>query len=1558
MTTPARNGLRHPRVLLAGAALSLMLGLGAGSAHAAAGPAPYADGLHVPAGGLVDPDNRVWVSDHNGGFCRVTTPTDRGLGTLDHPSTPGSPASETRTCLGGLLPDAAPGPDAAGQPAFTDPTPELPGSGDELALVPDGASPSMAVWRAHWNPQTRLFEADPETDVISMNADTGEDRPRPTAVSIAPDGNAYVVFQRSSSIQRIVAPDSTTPRVELVGFTSDAVGTAAIAAGYGPLGPIGPPTVYVGESGGVRQISGVRGDASTTTSESPFGASGLISTLAYQVTDPIGGQGTLFAGTADAVEPVVLPGPDRILRLQADAAPAVVATGFSTVGGMAIRPDDGALFVFDDPALVTAGEPLGRGRGFVIGEPFSQILSGPSRPEGQPALDDEYTADATPTFTYSGEFTRQCSLTPAGAATNSWEPCGDDTTYTASGPVAGGLADGRYRFAVRSVDGPRIGRADTRYFTVDTVAPTATPLILNPKQNSNHLRAPRLAFDNSDPAEAEFGYQCKIDDAADYTPCAEGLDDSPKTSGAHTLQIKLVDGAGNVGTVESDSTPTVEDDPATTEVDEHELSVGAQPTAYNVGADPATRDADPAAAAYAAMTHPDSAAIYGEGLHVSTGAMEDPAGRVWVTDHNAGFCRMTDPTTGRAGQIEHPELPNQPRTEPRTCLGGLLPDAGPGADAAGPPAFVDPTPKRPGNGDEVVLIADGFAGSNFLVRLRWDPGTELFEYLDQITVPAIDRPTQERPRPVTTQVGPDPDGADGPKQPSVFFVSKRDTYIGRIDQPAADEPSVHVAGFVSNGGVRSEVLAVGQRTEDNEQHPVVYLVSQAGLERLDNPRIEGEPDAPANLNAGVVAIPTVANPGALAYDLKRDLLYVGTAEAIVTDAAGVQTGTSPGSDRFLRVNPATMEPVGDAISGFSMIGGIGLRNDGRILVVDDAALLDPAEPMGMGLLYQIGNPAARITSGPSDPENNAAASFTSSRTPAFGLAGDTPRQCWVRPAGSTAAPDWQACDGNSLTTSTLADGTYKLTVRSTAGSTPESLEDTTRYVPVTKRFTVDTVAPARPSVTDVQPKAADGITSAAPYFTFAGESGVSYSCVLNGEAKNPCRPGRTFPLGGTPAVRHGANSLTITAIDKAGNVSPVSPGFPFTADAQIPVVTISSPDQDAATGTEARFVFKASSATGTTYGCRLDGVTFKRCDQPSDAGGAGRPFAVENLADGSVAVTYRNLTQGEHHFQVHASDPHRNISPNASRTIHVETNAPVALVDAPAPNATTGRSTTLRSHIDPTTTSPGETNTLACTLTRGGTPVALPECDEDIAVSNLQDGLHTFTVQATDGDGNVGPVGSRTWRVDGLGPVITIAQQGTGFLFAPTFTITTNEAATLQCRYDARPLQDCASVNGANLGRNAEHTLTVIGTDAFANVSQATRTFRLFGANSANTVVPATVTRAAVLSTGLPVTFTADQETVLARFQISRIVEAPNAGLAQAASKKKKVTYKRIATVKRMTPKPGIYRRKLNERALRKALTPGLYRVETRLKSKTGGYGEVAYSEVRVKAASKVTRTK
>lgn len=507
-------------------------------------------------------------------------------------------------------------------------------------------------------------------------------------------------------------------------------------------------------------------------------------------------------------------------------------------------------------------------------------------------------------------------------------------------------------------------------------------------------------------------------------------------------------------------------------------------------------------------------------------------------------------------------------------------------------------------------------------------------------------------------------------------------------------------------------------------------------------------------------------------------------------------------------------------------------------------------------------------------------------------------------------------------------------------------------------------------MTSVLPMAADGRTNAEPYFTFSGEPGVQYACRLNSADynKNPCQPGRTFPRSGNPRVAEGANTLRITATDKAGNTSGESAPFTFLADTTIPTVTISSPSENQVTGTEVRFVFRASQTAGTRYGCRIDGHAFVRCEQPSDAGGAGRPFAVENLPDGSVAVTYRNLSVGEHTFQVHASDNHNNVSPNASRNIRVDLSSPVALIDAPGIGETTGPSTTLRSHIDPATIGAGETNTLTCTLRRGTTNVPLSECDESIPVSGLQSGEHTFTVQARDSAGNTGPQASRTWTVDGTGPVITIVRTPTGFLGqgSPRFTITTNEPAALMCRFDNRPMQDCAVVNGTNLGRG-QHTLFVTGTDAYGNASQAQNTFTIgpLGADDptvvvpANRLVPVSITQANLRALGLPITFNGEEDAALAQVRILRAVKTTPTltRAATSSTSKKKVTYKRIITLTRK-PKQGNNRMRLKDRVIRNLLKPGAYKVELRQRRKSGKYGKALSATMQVKSSKPKKKSK
>src|ERR1700750_782515 len=103
-----RATARHGTGLALAITLALSLSLASAQRASAAGPSLFAEGLHISTGAIVDPNDRVWVADHNAGFCRIK-PSTAGPGVIDHPQHPGEDVDHT--CLGGLLPEAATGPD-------------------------------------------------------------------------------------------------------------------------------------------------------------------------------------------------------------------------------------------------------------------------------------------------------------------------------------------------------------------------------------------------------------------------------------------------------------------------------------------------------------------------------------------------------------------------------------------------------------------------------------------------------------------------------------------------------------------------------------------------------------------------------------------------------------------------------------------------------------------------------------------------------------------------------------------------------------------------------------------------------------------------------------------------------------------------------------------------------------------------------------------------------------------------------------------------------------------------------------------------------------------------------------------------------------------------------------------------------------------------------------------------------------------------------------------------------------------------------------------------------
>ncbi|MBI5549177.1 MAG: DUF11 domain-containing protein, partial [Deltaproteobacteria bacterium] len=156
--------------------------------------------------------------------------------------------------------------------------------------------------------------------------------------------------------------------------------------------------------------------------------------------------------------------------------------------------------------------------------PDTSIVSGPSGTVASTsAIFDFASPEAGVTF--------ECRLD--GAAT--FTACTDPVTFS-------GLAQGSHTLEVRARDGA--GNVDatpaSRTWTVDTVAPD-TSIVSGP---SGTVASTSAAFDFGSP-EAGVTFECRLDGAATFTACTDPVTFNALAQGAHTLEVRAVDAAGN-----------------------------------------------------------------------------------------------------------------------------------------------------------------------------------------------------------------------------------------------------------------------------------------------------------------------------------------------------------------------------------------------------------------------------------------------------------------------------------------------------------------------------------------------------------------------------------------------------------------------------------------------------------------------------------------------------------------------------------------------------------------------------------------------------------------------------------------------------------------------------------------------------------------------------------------------------------------------------------------------------------------------------------------------------
>jgi WD40-like Beta Propeller Repeat len=174
--------------------------------------------------------------------------------------------------------------------------------------------------------------------------------------------------------------------------------------------------------------------------------------------------------------------------------------------------------------------------------------------------------------------------------------------------------------------------------------------------------------------------------------------------------------------------------------------------------------------------------------------------------------------------------------------------------------------------------------------------------------------------------------------------------------------------------------------------------------------------------------------------------------------------------------------------------------------------------------------------------------------------------------------------------------------------------------------------------------------------------------------------------------------------------------------------------------TSATFTF--SSEANAAFDCKLDNGRFELCSSPK---------------------TYSNLSNGQHRFEVRATDTSGNIDASPEvRTWTVDTVGPNTSIHTSPPNFTNSTSAgfsfsaneaaSFQCRLDP----PGSTGTFeAC-----GSAASAGQVVSKTYSGLTTNGSYTFHVKATDQLSHVGPTVSRTWTVDTASPTGSVLING------------------------------------------------------------------------------------------------------------------------------------------------------------------------------------------------------
>lgn len=238
----------------------------------------------------------------------------------------------------------------------------------------------------------------------------------------------------------------------------------------------------------------------------------------------------------------------------------------------------------------------------------------------------------------------------------------------------------------------------------------------------------------------------------------------------------------------------------------------------------------------------------------------------------------------------------------------------------------------------------------------------------------------------------------------------------------------------------------------------------------------------------------------------------------------------------------------------------------------------------------------------------------------------------------------------SITASTLADGVHSLTATSTDTAGNTSAASTALSV------TIDTAAPAAPSTPDLNAASdagssnTDNITNdTTPQLDGTAEAGatIAITSSIDGAVGTGTADGSGNWSISTSALSDGVHTLTATATDTAGNVSPASAGLAVTINTSPPVapagLDLESTSDTGSSDTDDITSDNTPDISGTTEANATVALT-------SDVDGA--LGSVQADGSGNWTITSSVLSEGIHMLTAVATDLAGNVGP-ASTALQV-----------------------------------------------------------------------------------------------------------------------------------------------------------------------------------------------------------------------------------------------------------------------------------------------------------------